>query len=70
LLIETADGLAHRSIGETQIAGHGHNRKVQAELAYDERVAQEIGVDSTVPDGQSETRDENIFKLDPEEFGI
>jgi hypothetical protein len=69
-LIETADGLAHRSIGKTQVAGDRHHRKVQAELAYDERVAQEIGVDSAVPDGQAETWGENIFKLHPEEFGI
>jgi len=43
---------------------------VQAELAYDEGMAQEIGVDGAVPDGQAETRRENIFKLHPEEFGV
>jgi hypothetical protein len=39
---------------------------VQAELAYDEGMAQEIGVDGAVPDGQAETRGENIFKLHPQ----
>jgi hypothetical protein len=43
---------------------------VKAELAYDEGMAQEIGVHGTVPDGQAETRGENIFKLHPEEFGV
>src|SRR5713101_2757983 len=33
-------------------------------------MAQEIGVDGAVPDGQSETRGEDIFKLHPEEFGV
>jgi hypothetical protein len=43
---------------------------VQAELAYDEGMAQEIGIDGAVPDGQAETRGENIFKLHPDEFGV
>ena len=50
-LIETAYGLAHRAIGDTQIVGHGHHREVQATLADDKRVAQEIGVDGAVPNG-------------------
>src|SRR6266852_6783276 len=69
-LIEAAHRLAHRSVGQAQIAGYRHNRKVQAELAYDEGMAQEIGVDGTVPNGQAETRGENILKLHPEEFGV
>src|SRR5712664_67338 len=69
-LIEAADGLAHGSVGKPQIAGYRQNRKVQAELAYDEGMAQQIRIDGTVPNGQSETRRENIFKLDPEEFGV
>ena len=69
-LIEAADGLAHRPAGETEIAGYGQNSKVQAGFAYDERMAQKIGVDGAVPDGQAEARGENIFKLHPEEFGI
>src|SRR5216684_3711322 len=69
-LIEAAHRLAHRSVGQTEIAGYGHNRKVQAELAYDEGMAQQIRVDGAVPDGQAETRGENIFKLHPEEFGV
>ena len=69
-LIETADGLAHWSIGKTQVAGYGQNRKVKAELADDKGMAQQIGVDGAVPDGQAETRGENIFKLHPEEFGV
>jgi len=43
---------------------------VEAELADDEGMAQEIGIDGAVPDGQAETRGENIFKLHPEEFGV
>src|SRR6266851_4638962 len=69
-LIEPAHRLAHRSVGQTEIASDGQNRKMQAELAYDEGMAQEIGVDGAVPDGQAETRGENIFKLHPEEFGV
>src|SRR6266851_853954 len=69
-LIEPAHRLAHRSVGQTEIASDGQNRKMQAELAYDEGMAQEIGVDGAVPDGQAETRGENIFKLHPEEFCV
>jgi hypothetical protein len=43
---------------------------VEAELAYDEGMAQEIGVDGAVPDGQAETRGENILKLYPEVFDV
>jgi hypothetical protein len=49
--IEAAYGLAHRSIGETQSVGHGHHREVQAALADEKRVAQEIVVDGAVPNG-------------------
>ena len=35
-LIEAAHRLSHRSFGQTEIAGYGHNRKVQAGLAYDD----------------------------------
>ncbi len=69
-LIEAAHRLAHRPVGQTEIAGYRHNRKVQAELADDEGMAQEIGVDGAVPDGQAKTRGENIFKLYPEQFGV
>jgi hypothetical protein len=33
-------------------------------------MSQQIGIDGAVPDVQAETRDENIFKLHPEEFGV
>jgi hypothetical protein len=68
-LIEAAYGLAHRAIGETQSVGHGHHREVQTTLADEKRMAQEIGVDGAVPNGEAETRHKNIFKLDPEELG-
>ncbi len=50
-LIEAAYGLAHRGIGETQSVGDGHDREVQATLADEKRMAQEIGVDGAVPNG-------------------
>jgi hypothetical protein len=50
-LIEAAYGLAHWAIGETQSVGHGHHREVQATLADEKRVAQEIVVDGAVPNG-------------------
>jgi hypothetical protein len=69
-LIQAAHGLAHRSIGKTQFGGYRHYRKLQAELAYNERMAQEIGVDGAIENGQAETRGENILKLHPEESGV
>src|SRR5438876_11326864 len=39
-LVEPAHRLAHRSDGETQSAGWGHDRKLQAELASHEGRAQ------------------------------
>jgi len=69
-LIEAAYGLAHRAIGDTQIVGHEHHREVQATLPDNKRMAQEIGIDGAVPNGQAETRHKNIFKLDPEELRV
>ena len=50
-LIEAAYGLADRAIGETQVVGHGHHGEVQATLADEKRMAQEIVVDGAVPNG-------------------
>jgi hypothetical protein len=69
-LIEPAHGLAHRSIGKTQFGGYRHYRKLQAELADHERMAQQMGIDSAIENRQAETRDENILKLHPEESGV
>ena len=69
-LIEPAHRLARRSDGETQSAGQGHNRKLQAELADDERMTQQIGIDGALLDRQPEARRKNIFKLHPQEFSI
>jgi len=43
---------------------------VQAELADDEGMAQEIGVEGAVTDGQAGRWGEYIFKLYSEEFGV
>ena len=44
--------------------------EMEATLADEKRVAEEIGVDGAVPNVEVEARDENVFKLDPEEFGV
>src|SRR5207302_4874804 len=46
----------------------GSLKSHRAELADDERMTQQIGIDGALLDGQAETRRENIFKLHPEEF--
>src|SRR6202048_2339902 len=61
---------AHRSIGKTQFGGYRHYRKLQAELAYNERMAEQMGIDGAIENGQAETRSENILKLHPEESGV
>jgi hypothetical protein len=33
-------------------------------------MAQQMGIDGAIENGQAETRGENIFKLHPEEFGV
>jgi hypothetical protein len=43
---------------------------VEHHVHHDEGMAQQIGIDGAVPEGQAETRGENIFKLYPEEFGV
>src|SRR5207249_3007222 len=48
----------------------GSLKSHRAELADDERMTQQIGIDGALLDGQAETRRENIFKLHPEEFGV
>ncbi len=60
---------ARRSDGETQSTGQGHNRKLQPDLAYHERMAQQIRLDNALLDGQAERRCENIFKRHPEKSG-
>src|SRR5216683_2125591 len=53
-----------------KVRAKGHNRKLQAQLADHERMAQQIGIDGALLDAQAETRGEDIFKLHPEEFGV
>jgi len=43
---------------------------LQAELAYNERMAEQMGIDGAIENGQAETRGENILKLHPEESGV
>jgi hypothetical protein len=69
-LIESTHRLAHRRLGNTQGTGYGVNRKVQAALPYHERMPQQIGIHGAVENGQPQTRSENIFKLNPEVFGV
>src|SRR5258707_5214406 len=69
-LVQAAHRLAHRSIGKTQFGGYRHYRKLQAELADHERMAEQMGIDGAIENGQAETRGENILKLHPEEFGV
>ena len=69
-LIKAADRLAHGSIGETELGGDRHYRKLQAELADHERVAEQMGIDGAIENGQAETGGEDVFKLHPEETGI
>ena len=68
--IEAAHGLAHGSVGKTEFVGDVQNRKVQAGLADDERMAKQVGIDGAVPDAEAEARRENIFKLNPEMLGV
>jgi hypothetical protein len=69
-LIQAAHRLTHRSIGKTQFGGYRHYRELQAELANNERMAEQMGIDGAIENGQAETRCENIFKLHPEESGV
>src|SRR5258708_38599944 len=69
-LVQAAHRLAHRSIGKTQFGGYRHYRKLQAELAYNERMAEQMGIDGAIENGQAETRGENILELHPEESGV
>src|SRR5258705_1873490 len=69
-LVQAAHRLAHRSVGKTQLGGYGHYRKLQAELAYNERMAEQMGIHGAIENGQAETRGENILKLHPEESGV
>jgi hypothetical protein len=45
-------------------------REQRAELAYNEGMAQQIGIDGALLDAQAKTRGENILKLYPEVSGV
>ncbi len=53
-----------------KVRAKGHNRKLQADLADHERMAQQIGIDGALLNAQAETRGENILKLHPEVSGV
>src|SRR5260370_1473650 len=64
-LVEPAHRIARRSNGETQSARQGHDRKLQAELADDEGMAQQIRVDGSLIVGQSVMLCESYIKNHP-----
>jgi hypothetical protein len=67
---ETTDGGASAALGDTHPAGEPAQGEMQAELAFETAVTQEMQVDDMVDHVESEMRDEEVFELFPHPYGI
>jgi len=67
---KAADGVAGRSVGQASTASQPGDGKPEIGFAFEATVTQEVGVDGAVDDGKSETRDEEVFELLPDESGV
>ena len=70
LLHESAHGLARRSGGEANAAREPDNRKTELEPAFKTGVAQEMIIDHALNEIEAQARDELVFDLFPDQWGI
>ena len=70
LVEETAHRLTRGSDGEASTPGEPGNGKAEAELPFEAGMAQEMRIDRAVDDGEAEARDEIVFQVFPELFGV
>jgi hypothetical protein len=69
--IEEAPKRATRGHGtEADTAGEPGNGKAEAEPPFEAAVAQEMRIDGALDDGEAQARDEKIFELFPDVFGV
>jgi len=67
---EAADRFADGAGAQADSASEPGHGAVELEPAFETAVAEEIGIDSAVGDGEAEARVENVFELFPEERRI
>lgn len=67
---EAAHGGTHRAGAKASAAGEPVHRELELELAFEARVAEEIKIDDLVGGGETESRDENVGELFPDEYGV
>jgi hypothetical protein len=67
---EAADGFARGGIREARSPGEPSNGKVQPATSFEATVPKKVGINGAVYDGQAQPRDEKVFKLFPDLFGV
>jgi len=67
---EAAHGAARSRAAQASAVGDPGNRKAEPELPFEPAVAHKMRIDSAVDDGQVQARDEIVFQLFPDVFGV
>jgi hypothetical protein len=67
---EAADRFADRAGADANAASEPGNGKAKLELAFEAGMADEMGIDGAIGDGQMEARKENVLELLPEARGV
>ena len=67
---ETADRFTHGAGANADAAGEPGHGEAELELAFETAVADEMGIDGAVGDGQAQPRKEEVLELFPKLFDI
>jgi hypothetical protein len=67
---EAAYGLARGRAGNAGAAGKPLNGELKAAEAFEAAVAQEVRIDGAIGDGEAQPRNEKVFEVFPNLFGI
>lgn len=67
---EATHGRADGAGAKASATGEPVHRKVELELAFEAGVAEEMEIDDLVGDGETQSRDEDVRELFPDEYGV
>lgn len=67
---EASQGATRGHLAEADTTGEPGNGKAEAEPPFEAAVAQEMRIDGALDDRETQARDEKIFELFPDMFGV
>jgi hypothetical protein len=67
---ESADGFANGAAADADAASDPRDRAVEMEFAFEAGVAEEIGIDGAVGDGEAELGEKDVLELFPKTGGV